>query len=69
MRSRGFAKAAAFAKKGEQSEAGQGSQPRVGLGQIDYIGNTIEYTWEEARKNILEHEHWGPWGLETESGL
>jgi len=39
------------------------------IGQIDYIGNTIEYTWEEARKNILEHEHWGPWGLETESGL
>ena len=39
------------------------------IGQIDYIGNTIEYTWEEARKYILEYEHWGPWGLETESGL
>ena len=39
------------------------------IGQIDYIGNTIEYTWEEARKHILEYEHWGPWGLETESGL
>jgi hypothetical protein len=39
------------------------------IGQIDYIGNTIEYTWEEARKKILEYKHWGPWDLETESGL
>jgi hypothetical protein len=39
------------------------------IGQINYIGNTIEYTWEEARKKILEYGHWGPWDLETESGL
>ena len=39
------------------------------IGQINYIDNTIEYTWEEARKKILEYKHWGPWDLETESGL
>ena len=39
------------------------------LGRVDNIGNTVEYTWEEARKNILLYEHWGPWDLETESGL
>jgi hypothetical protein len=39
------------------------------LGQIDQIGNTHEYTWEQARKMIVENEHWGPWDLATESGL
>ena len=31
--------------------------------------NVYRYSWEEARKNILLYEHWGPWDLETESGL
>jgi hypothetical protein len=39
------------------------------VGQIDRIGNIIEYSWEEARKKILDYGHWGPWDLETESGL
>ena len=32
-------------------------------------GNLHKYTWEEAREKILQHEHWGPWDLETETGL
>ena len=32
-------------------------------------GNLHKYTWEEARKKILDHGHWGPWDLVTESGL
>jgi hypothetical protein len=46
--------------------------PRVlyySLGQIDNIGNTHEYSWEQARKIIMEYGHWGPWDLATESGL
>ena len=39
------------------------------IGQIDNIGNTIEYTWKEARKKIVNYEHWGPWDLVTETGL
>ena len=39
------------------------------LGQIDNIGNTHEYTWEQARELIAKTEHWGPWDLETASGL
>ena len=39
------------------------------LGQIESIGNVHEYTWEEARTKILDYGHWGPWDLETESGL
>jgi hypothetical protein len=39
------------------------------IGQIDQIGNTHEYTWEQARKMITDNEHWGPWDLATESGL
>ena len=39
------------------------------IGQIDNIGNVIEYSWEEARTKILDYGHWGPWDLETESGL
>jgi len=39
------------------------------VGQIDRIGNVHEYTWEDARRYITMYEHWGPWDLETESGL
>ena len=39
------------------------------LGQIERIGNVHHYPWEEARKKILDYEHWGPWDLQTESGL
>lgn len=38
-------------------------------GQIDRIGNLHMYTWEEARKKILQHNHWGPWDLKTATGL
>ena len=40
-----------------------------GLGRIDQIGNTHQYTREQARKMITDNEHWGPWDLATESGL
>lgn len=39
------------------------------VGKINEIGNVVKYSWEEARKKILEFEHWGPWDLETSSGL
>jgi hypothetical protein len=39
------------------------------IGQIDNIGNIHQYTWTEARKQILDNGHWGPWELVTESGL
>jgi len=31
--------------------------------------NVHKYTWEEAREKIIESEHWGPWDLETSTGL
>ena len=31
--------------------------------------NLHKYTWEQARKKIMEYEHWGPWDLVTETGL
>ena len=39
------------------------------LGQIDYINNIHEYSWDEARDLIVDSETWGPWDLITESGL
>lgn len=39
------------------------------LGGIDRINNFHEYTWEEARRYIMLYEHWGPWDLETSTGL
>ena len=39
------------------------------VGQINSIGNTHRYSWPEARDMIISFEHWGPWDLETESGL
>ena len=38
------------------------------IGGIDQIGNVHTYTWIDARKKILEFEHYGPWDLVTESG-
>lgn len=45
------------------------SQIYYAIGQIDSLDNIIEYSWEEARTKILDYGHWGPWDLETESGL
>ena len=39
------------------------------IGQISNISNVHQYPWLEARKKIMEYQHWGPWDLETESGL
>lgn len=37
------------------------------MGQIGK--NVHKYKPEEVRKKILQHQHWGPWDLKTESGL
>ena len=39
------------------------------IGQIDNIANVYQYTWPEAREMIVRFEHWGPWELNTKSGL
>ena len=39
------------------------------VGKIDEINNTHTYTWSEARKKLVEFEHYGPWDLITETGL
>lgn len=39
------------------------------VGAIKQIGNYHEYTWKVARLKMVEHEHYGPWDLETSTGL
>ena len=39
------------------------------LGKINEIGNFREYAWKEVRRKMVEHEHYGPWDLETSTGL
>ena len=39
------------------------------LGRIEDIGNYWVYTWEEARRKALEYMHYGPWDLQTATGL
>ena len=39
------------------------------LGQIREINNFVEYTWNDARNKLIEHEHYGPWELKTSTGL
>jgi len=39
------------------------------LGGIKEIGNYHEYEWRTARKMMVNHEHYGPWDLETSTGL
>ena len=39
------------------------------LGQIDRNANTHVYTPEQFRLKVTEYEHWGPWDLQTSTGL
>jgi GNAT superfamily N-acetyltransferase len=39
------------------------------LGHIDELDNVYEYTWEEAVKQMLRTQVYGPWELVTRSGL
>ena len=39
------------------------------IGRINEIGNLHTYTWADARKKLIEFEHYGPWDLVTETGL
>lgn len=39
------------------------------LGSVSQIGNFHEYSWREARRKMIEYEHYGPWDLETSTGL
>ena len=39
------------------------------LGSIPQIDNFHEYAWDEARRKMVKHEHYGPWDLQTSSGL
>lgn len=39
------------------------------MGRVDEIGNICTYTRLEACEKMLEHGHWGPWDLETSTGL
>ena len=46
--------------------------PRIiyyAIGQIEYIDNIHEYTYEEAAAKMMESGHYGPWDLKTSSGL
>jgi len=39
--------------------------PAYAYYRLGKIKQTIRYTWEEARKEAQEHEHYGPWQGET----
>lgn len=39
------------------------------LGNIEANDNMHKYTASEFRRNVLKHEHWGPWDLRTSTGL
>lgn len=39
------------------------------IGNIGEINNKHVYTYEEVLKNLLKHGHYGPWDLETSTGL
>ena len=50
---------------------GQINRETFGADGYDPVGgqNVHRYTWPEMRKKLLDYEHWGPWDLETSSGL
>jgi len=39
------------------------------LGQIDRNDNIHKYTASEFRRRVAQYEHWGPWDLQTSTGL
>lgn len=34
-----------------------------------FEANMHRYDWDAASARMVEHEHWGPWDLETSTGL
>jgi len=44
--------------------------PRAVYYHLGKIGSNVhKYTMDEFRQQVTNHEHWGPWDLQTESGL
>jgi hypothetical protein len=44
--------------------------PKAAYYALGRIGDNLHrYTPEQMRREILRHEHWGPWDLVTSSGL
>ena len=39
------------------------------LGRIEYLDNIHEYDYDEMLRRALEYEHYGPWDLQTSTGL
>ena len=39
------------------------------IGGIDHIGNFRAYTCKQALQRITKHGTWGPWDIETSTGL
>jgi hypothetical protein len=39
------------------------------LGRIEYLDNIHEYDYVEMLRRALEYEHYGPWDLQTSTGL
>jgi hypothetical protein len=39
------------------------------LGRIEYLDNIYEYDYVEMLRRALEYEHYGPWDLQTSTGL
>lgn len=38
-------------------------------GGIDKVGNEFRYTYKEMAKKLVAYGHYGPWDLQTTSGL
>jgi hypothetical protein len=39
------------------------------MGRIDEIGNVHTYTWKQAKRKLVDRKTYGPWDLETSTGL
>jgi hypothetical protein len=56
----------------DRSNGGNIRMPRAvyeAIGNIKRIDNFFEYEWREAKRNLVLYRHYGPWDLETSSGL
>jgi hypothetical protein len=54
----------------DRSNGGSVIMPQEEYYKLGKIGSNIhQYSFKDFKKKVLETQHWGPWDLQTESGL
>lgn len=56
----------------DRSNGGNIQMPRAtyeAIGKVKRIDNLFEYEWRDAKRYLILYKHYGPWDLQTSTGL